>query len=812
MFKNYLKTALRSFKRHKLFTFINIIGLAIGISAALVIFLIVNFDLTFNQNIKDNDRIYRVVSDYSYQGDPFYNSGVTGPLPEAVKNQMTGLETVAPFFTLSYKVTIQKKNPAKFKNQDVVYADKTYFDLFPRQWLAGSAKSSLNAPFRVVLSVKQAQKYFPSLSYDQIIGKQVIYADSIKTTVTGVVAEPTGNTDLEFHDFISHSTVNSINDIKKQLTGWGGTTSSSQLFVKLAPKTTTANIIKQLNAILLKNRPDMAKNGFKASLNIQPLNDLHFNSHYGTYNRPVANKTTLYLLMAVAAFLLLLGCINFVNLTTAQASQRAKEIGIRKTMGSSRKQIIFQYLSETFVITLLAVIISMVLSPFILKLFADFISEDIKFNPFNNPVLIGFIILLIVVVSFIAGFYPAMVLSKFQPVLVLKNQAHAGRSKTRNAWLRKSLTVTQFIIAQFFIMATILVSKQIYYVLHKDLGFKKNAIVNVFMPNNFKDPSLKDVYIQRIKELPEVELVSRGGDVPSTDGWNSNDVTYKDGKKEIKTELYVKSGDENFIKVYHIKLLGGRNVRATDTSNAMMVNETYAHILGFKNSTDAIGKYVEFGKTEKREIVGVFSDFHQSSLHTMIKPLAIFPQTFNMDGLHIALKPETAGGNEWKAATTAMEKEWKQLFPDDDFEYHFFDESIAKMYTKEQQISKLLTWAMGLSIFISCLGLLGLAMFTTGARTKEIGVRKILGATVTQIVTLLSRELVMLVLLAFVIVTPLAFWAMNKWMQNFADHTSLNWWVFVLSGGGMLLTALITLSSQTIRAAIANPVKSLRSE
>ncbi|MBS1529021.1 MAG: ABC transporter permease [Bacteroidetes bacterium] len=814
MLKNYLKTAFRSFKRHKLFTFINVIGLAIGISAALVIFLIVNYDLTFNQNIKDSDRIYRVVSDYSFQGDPFYNSGVTGPLPEAARSQVTGLEVVAPVFTSNYKVTIPAKTPGKFKNQDVAYADKTYFDLFPRQWLAGSATNSLNEPFQVVLSEKQAQKYFPKYTYDQIIGKQVVYADSIKTTVTGIVAEPAGNTDLEFHDFISHSTMMSVADMKKQLIGnWGGTTSNSQMFVKLTPKTTRANIIGQLNRLVTKNTPDANKNsGYKSSLNLQPLSDLHFNSHYGSFNKPVANKTTLYLLMAVAAFLLLLGCINFVNLTTAQATQRAKEIGIRKTMGSSRKQIIVQYLSETLMVTLLAVVISMALSPLILKLFADFISADIKFNPLNNPVLIGFVILLTLVVSFVAGFYPAMVLSKFQPVLVLKNQAYSGTSKTRNAWLRKSLTVTQFIIAQFFIMATILVSKQIYYVLHKDLGFKKDAIVNVFMPWNAKNKSLKDVYVNKIKEMPQVAILSRGGDVPSSNGWSSNDATYRDGKREVKSELYTKSGDENFIKVYHIKLLGGRNVSMADTAHAMIINETYAHLMGFKNANDAIGKYVEFGPKQKRQVVGVFGDFHQASLHAIIKPLAIFPQMYNMDGLHIALKPETAGGNEWKTATAAMEKEWKELFPDDDFEFHFFDDSIAKMYTKEQQISKLLTWAMGLSIFISCLGLLGLAMFTTGARTKEIGVRKVLGATVAQIVALLSRELILLVLLAFVVVTPIAVWAMNKWIQNFADHTSLSWWVFALSGAGMLLTALITLSSQTVRAAVANPVKSLRSE
>jgi len=359
MFKNYLKTAFRSFRRHKLFTFINVIGLAIGISAALVIFLIVNYDFTFDKNIKDSNRIYRVVTDYSYQGEPFYNSGVTGPLPMAARSEATGLETVVPLYTQGYKTTIQAKTPVIFKNQLIVFTDKTYFDLFPRQWLAGSAKTALNAPFQVVLSSKQAEKYFPSLSYDKIIGRQVVYEDSLKTTVTGIVADPAENTDLAFHDFISHSTMLSVNHLKKQIVGnWGGTTSNCQMFVKLTPNTTPANIVRQLNSLLLKNKDKMHSNsGYKSTFALQPLSDLHFNSHYGTYNKPVANKTTLYLLMAVASFLLLLGCINFVNLTTAQASQRAKEIGIRKTMGSSRKQIITQYLSETFLVTILAVII-----------------------------------------------------------------------------------------------------------------------------------------------------------------------------------------------------------------------------------------------------------------------------------------------------------------------------------------------------------------------------------------------------------------------------------------------------------------------
>jgi len=814
MIKNYFKVAFRNFKRHKLFTFINVIGLSIGISAALVIFLIVYRDFTFDKFHKDDDRIYRVVTDFVYSGEPFYNGGVTGPLPEAVKNEVNGVQQSASFWMQAYNVIIPGKTQSKFKNEEnIVYADQRYFNMFSYKWLAGSSKS-LNQPNQVVLVSDQAKKYFPSLSYDEMLGKQVIYDDSIKVTVTGVVEKFRQNSDLTFSDFISYLTAQNVKDVKQNLVSWESTNGNFQFFVKLSPGSTTVNIEKQLKHILLKYRPDQAKSGgYKATFRLQPLSDVHFNENYGAINNDAANKTTLYGLMIIGAFLLLLGCINFVNLTTAQASQRAKEIGIRKTMGSSRFQLIGQFLSETFLITLMAVIISVVMVPFILKLFSDFISKEVKFDLLSHPAVIVFLVLLVVLVSFISGFYPAMVLSKYKPVSVLKNQAYTGTSKTRNAWLRKTLTVSQFVIAQFFIMATLLVSKQIYYALHKDLGFKKDAIVYIELPWKQKSPGLKQVFLNKVKALPQVKLTSLGGNIPSSEGWSSSDVTYSDGKKEIKTELYHKSGDENYIKIYQIKLLAGRNIKLSDTSSGMLVNATYAHTLGFTNVADAIGKTIQFGKTQRKVVVGVIGDFYQSSLHKAIKPMAIWPQNPQWEGtVHIALYPQTAGGNEWKSALASMGKSWKEIYPDDNFEYHFFDESIAKMYTKEQHISRLLTWATGLSIFISCLGLLGLAMFTTNMRTKEIGVRKVLGASVRQIVTLLSTELVLLVILAFVIVTPLAWLAMNKWMQNFADKTTISWWIFVLSGTGMLVTAFLTLSFQTIKAAIANPVNSLRSE
>jgi putative ABC transport system permease protein len=821
MIRNYFKIALRNFWRHKFFTLINVIGLAIGISSALVIYLIVHFDFTFNQ-YQDADRVYRVVTNFTWAGQPGYNRGVCGPMPEAVRTGVSGIETTAAFFNIyqpNVSITEKSGAVAKFKLQDkVVLADDAYFKLFAYNWLAGNNATAFNGPNQVVLRADQAKKYFPKLSYAQMIGRVVAY-DTLSTTVTGIVEPFKGNSDFESHDFISLATAVNNNALLDQMRPqhWGGTSPATQLFVKLLPTTNPAQVIKQMNEILKKHNPPTPSNkGNTRAFGLQSLNDVHFNELYGTfYGGRSANKATLYGLLVIASFLLLLGCINFINLTTAQASQRAKEIGIRKTMGSSRLQLVVQFLSETFFITLFAVILSALMAPVILQLFTDFIPAGIKFDILNQPDIIVFLLLLTILVSVLSGFYPAVLLSGYKPILVLKNQASSNSSKTRNAWLRKSLTVTQFVIAQFFIMATVLVSKQIYYVLHKDLGLKKDAILIINSPWKNRTESLNQVFLNKLNAMPQVQLVSLGKDAPSSDNGNSTEATYRDGKKEYKMELAEKFGDQNYINVYQIKLLAGRNLQPNDISKAFLINETYARAIGFKNPTNAVGKYVDnFNGDMKMQIIGVVGDFYAQSLHAPISPIAILTEhnNYNSGTFHIALKPQTAGGDEWKKAIATMQSTWKELYPEDDFEYHFFDENIANFYNAEQHTSTLLTWATGLSIFISCLGLLGLAIYNTGQRTKEIGVRKVLGASVTQIVTLLSTELVLLIALAFAVVTPIAWYAMNKWMQSFADHTSISWWIFVLSGAGMLLTALFTASFQTVRAAMANPTKSLRSE
>jgi len=815
MIKNYLKIAFRGFWRHKLFTLINIIGLSIGISAALVIYLIVHFDFTFDKFEKDGNRIYRVVSNFGTSP----NSGLSMPLQLAAKSQVPGIEASAPLYRLILPdVSIPQKNakPVKFKQQKTVaLTERDYFNLVHYKWLAGSAKNALNGPYQVVLTSEQAKLYFPAIPFEQIIGKIVIY-DTVKTSVTGIVQTIQENTDFAYRDFISFSTAFADKGLKSELglNDWGGTNGRKQFFVKLLPATSAANVAQQLNTILVENSPPKKDNIQKISL--QPLSDIHFSiggySGITAYDA-VSNKTTLYSLLAIAAFLLLLGCINFINLTTAQATQRAKEIGIRKTMGSSRTQLIVQFLSETFFITLIAVVVSVLIAPFILQLFSGFIQTGVQLDVVHQPGILMFLLVLAVVVSLLSGFYPAIILSGYQPVSVLKNQVQ-NSDKTRNAWMRKSLTVSQFVIAQFFIMATVLVGKQIYYATHKELGFKKDGIIVFSSPWKSTTRGKNQVLLNKLRAMAQIQIVSIGNDEPSSENMSSTEGTYKDGKKELKMELGEKFGDENYINLYHIKLLAGRNIQKSDSGRAFLVNLTYTQLMGFKNPDEAVGRVIDdFNGERPMQIVGVVSDFHQESLHAPVMPLTmLYPEEGFDHFFHIALKPQTANGNEWSVAIAGMKTSWKQLYPNDDFEYSFIDETVAKFYEKEQHTATLLSWATGLSILISCLGLLGLAIYTTNQRTKEIGVRKVLGASVAQIVTLLSTELIWLIVLAFVLVTPFAFWVMNKWMQSFADRTTISWWIFAASGAGMLLAALITSSFQTVRAATANPVKSLKSE
>jgi putative ABC transport system permease protein len=812
MFKNYLTIAIRNFRRHKVFSFINISGLAIGIAASLVIFMLVSYDFSFDKFEKDGDRIYRVTSDLHFPDQLIQIAGVSMPLGPAVQRELPGIEVAAPFLLFPERVQVtvmSNEKPILFKKQpDIIFADNNYFKIVPYKWTSGSS-AALNEPFSVVLTESRAKTYFHFDDIKKAIGQTISYNDSLKATVSGIVKDIDQPTDFPFKEFISYSTIEkSWLKNKLDLQEWNSIGSNTQLFLKAAKGKDSAYINKQIKDLYSR----YAQKGFLSiTNNVQPLSDLHFNAGYGNFGDRQANKNTLYGLIILGVFLLALGCINFINLTTAQAGQRAKEIGIRKTMGSSRPQLTTQFLSETLLLTLIAAILALFLVPLLLKVFSGFLPPEINTGMLKQTNIILFAVVLIIIVSILAGAYPALFLSSYNPSQVLKNQAFSNTGKTRKVWLRKTLTLSQFVIAQFLIIAAMIVVKQINYSVNKELGYNKEAIITFTIPGSLDDPK-KFVLQQRLNAIPGIERVSLAGTTPAANGYNMSTMSFLGDKKKIETTAETKSADTNYFKIYGLKLLAGRYLQQSDTARELLINNNFAKFLGYHNPADIVGKYMEKNGSTL-PIVGVLADFHAQSTRSAIKPLAFTSAQKWQSNFQISLKKINGSTAAWKETIAKIEKAYKEIYTDEDtFNYEFFDERIAKFYTAEQNLSKLLKWATGLAIFISCLGLFGLVIYTTGARTKEIGVRKVLGASVTQIVSLLSKDFLQLVLLAFVIAAPLAGWAMYEWLQDFAFRTNMSWWIFMASGGLMIIIALITLSFQTIRSARANPVKALRTE
>jgi len=806
MIKNFFIVAFRELRRSKVFAFINILGLSIGISAALVIYLIVQHEFSYERFWQNRDHIYRVVTNMHFPDQDFKNSGVAGPLVAAIRSDLPGIQESSRFWVGgNHKVSLSPSNNKKFKKQDhIIFADDHYFKLFTYHWLAGNPETALSDPNKVVLTESRARLYFPNINPGEALGQSLTYDDTVTAVVSGVVKDLEGVTDFTFMEFISLPTY--TRELKKHGGDeWGSVTSSNQFFVSLKAGVDPKHIDKLLPAFRKKH----TKNAYLDTDNsLQPLLDIHFNNDFDNFDQRQGHKPTMYGLLAVGAFLLLLGCINFINLTTAQSAKRAKEIGIRKTMGSSRSYLILQFLSETLLITIIATIVSIGLTPWILKIFSDFVPEGLHFSLSQQTSLFVFIPLLIILVSICAGFYPAILLSSFRPVMVLKNLAYSNTSSSRRALVRKVLTVSQFVIAQFFIIATIMVGKQIQYTLNKDLGFRKDAIIFFTAPLNYDNPDGKRFALQeKLKSIPGIQAISLAGMPPASGSTTIQTMKFNKDGKEIETSVEIKNADTNYIRLYNIKLLAGRNLQQSDTTKEYVVNEAYARFLGFQRPADIVGKSIE----GKAPIVGVVANVYTKSLHQVINPVAFTSAARYHSTFHIALPPMNTN-NEWKNTISKIHGAWSEVYPEEDFNYSFVDESIAKFYEKEQNTERLLNWCTCLSILISCLGLLGLVIFTTNNRIKEIGVRKVLGATVTQIVSLISKDFMQLVILAFVITVPLAWMAMHNWLQDFAYRTSMSWWVFVISGGLMFLIALLVLSIQIIRAAQLNPVKSLRTE
>jgi putative ABC transport system permease protein len=808
MIKTYIRTALRYLIKNKLTAFINILGLSIGICAALVIFMIVKYDYSFDRFEPDSNRIYRVVSD----DDKWKSAGVPVPFAEALKHNMVGVEAIAPIFgynDLNTKVTIpegDKKIDKVFKKQGgIVFTDAGYFKIIPHTWLAGHAGSALDNNYELVLTEKRAKTYFPGIPVNQLIGKTLIFNDSVRTTITGIVADLTTNSDFENQCFISINTVYH-SSLKKdyQVDQWGSTNSDNQVLVKLSPHVLAANVNRQVHAIFKLNLHDKSK--VEDQHRLQSLTDVHTNTDFGGNVDPGIVRN----LSILAVFLLLLGAINFINLSTAHASERAKEIGIRKTLGSGKGQLITQFLSETFLLTFMATILSIVLLPLILKVFSGFIPDGLNAGyVLKEPMVWLFLFGITLFISLAAGIYPALILSRFRPVSALKNTTIGSSGNSRNTWLRKSLIVSQFIIAQVFVIGVLVVDKQLNFAESKDMGFRKDAIINFYVPIDFNNPNNKKFVLkQELSTIPGISAVSLGNQPPALGGFMSTEVTYKEHKKNITLDVASRDGDTAFLSVYKIPLIAGRNVLVSDTANELLINETLAREIGFNHPQDAVGHTLVFGNGSL-PIVGVMHDFNQSSVRYAVTPLIYYSAPKHGYVMHVALQKDPA---TWNKTIQQITADWKSVYPDIDFDYTFLDKQVEDFYKQESQLSLLLTWAAGVAILISCLGMLGLVIFMTNRRVKEIGVRKVLGASIAQIIALLAGDFARLLLTAFVIAVPIAWWQTHKWLQSFAYHTALNWWIFLAGGVFMITIALLIVSIRAGRAAIANPVKSLRAE
>ena len=821
MLRNYFKIAWRNISRRKAYTIINVLGLAFGICACITIYLVTSYDLSFDKFHPEGERIYRIVGEMQNpSGEKSFMNCINDDVA-GFQHEIPGFEKKAAFHGYGAAVSIPDGNkpPKKFDNRipdsyvaATIITWPSYFDIFKYQWLAGNP-ASLNEPFKVVLSESQAIKYFGNIPVNSMLGKTVIYDDSLRVSVSGIVKDWSAKTDFGYTSFISISTATHSflknwipTDDWKSLRPHG-----SMAFVKLEKGISAATINKRFETFI-KAHVKLDNPGSQLTMRLQSLSDIHFTAefHRGDDgdNFRKAYMPALYALMGVALFILIIAVVNFINLSTAQSLQRAKEIGVRKVLGSQRKNIMFQFLTETFVLTLFAVIVAVLLVQPCLYLFKDFIAAGITFEVFNPSTLV-FLSAITLLTTLMAGFYPASVLSAYLPVLSLKGHVVSKGAEKLN--LRKALIVFQFTVSLIFIIAAMVIGRQINFMRYSDKGFNTDAVLTI-MKWGDKEGRLK-VFAQNVKQIKGIDRVLLQEHAPMGFAQMSNGFKYKDGEEKT-VQAMMEIGNDEYIPFYKMKLIAGRNMIHSDSLRELVINEAMSKAMGFENPQDAVGKLLYMmGMNEKAyPVVGVIANFRQGSFHDAILPAVIVNDpSWNFS---VAIKLNTSEKNtaEVKTVLAAIETQWKKIFPDSNFDCNFLNESISWLYGQEEKTSWLVKAAMVITIFISCMGLFGLAMFTAEKRTKEIGIRKVLGASISSIAMMLSRDFVRLIVIAIVIASPIAWYFMQQWLQDFTDRTNISWWIFGMAGLCAVFVALITVSFQAIKAAMANPVKSLRSE
>ena len=804
MYKNHLKIAWRNLVRRKGHTVINIGGLAVGIAVCLLIFIIIEFELSFDNYHAKKDRIYRVLTEYHHESEPepFTGSGVPYPLPGAIKANIPQVEEVSSIFLVE-GTQIQVldgtgKTTKKFKEADgVFFAEPSLFRIFDFAWLAGSA-GSLHQPNSVVLTRETADRYFGS--WKNAMGGTIKTNNTELLKVTGVLESVPDNTDLQIKAVIAYGTGFTSKFPKSD--NWDGTNGNFGCFVLVRPNTSEASVNAQLAILAKENKPD----GNNDTHLVQSLAQIHFDTESGNFSRKSISMGLINVLWIIAAFILLIACVNFVNLTTAQTVNRSKEIGVRKVLGSNKLQLRIQFLTETFLIVLLSVLLAIVISYMAVGQVGELLGLPLTPAAMGTVQIPLFLSLITVVVTLLAGFYPSAVLSGFNSVEALKNKV--AKVGPKGISLRRGLVVFQFVIAQALIIGTFIIVKQMDYFMNQPLGFDKEAIINLAVPGDSAAAAKLDHLRTVLLSVNGVQNVSFGSNTPIDENGN-NWSSFNFNQSSENTDFYsiVKATDHAYIDTYKMPLVAGRKLTPLEESTEFLVNETVLKKLGISEPEEALNKTIDLWGGIKGPIVGVLKDFQDHSFRDGISPVIMAPikSMYNQLGVKLAM-------GDTPAALVEIEKIWNQTFPDHVFDYHFLDDEIASYYQQEQRLSQLYKISAAIAIFLSCLGLFGLASFMVAQRIKEAGIRKVLGATRENIVYLFSKEFVALIAIAFCIASPVAWYFMDQWLQDYAYRIDITGTVFMIGGLATLLIALTTVGYQAIKVANTNPVKSLRTE
>lgn len=803
MWKNYFKIAWRNIRANKLRTAIHLTGLAIGIAVCYIVFSVVSYSYSFDRFHPKKDNIYQITTLTTYLDDAWPNTGVPFPLAEVVQSELPGVMDAAHFYTLnSVQVQSDEEGKSLGRNNAVVFSDNGFFRLFEREWLAGDPTNALEDPNAVVLTESSLQRYFPGQTASQVLGRQLFYIgqDTIPAKVTGVVKNYTQNSDLFFTDFISKASLELLGEERFHRHSWNTVNSSSQLFIVLQEQFSEAEIEAALESVVEKYIQD--EEGSKTTFFIQALSELHF-TH--SFPLPRADKSILKGLTLIGLILLLIASLNFINLETAHAISRSKEVGIRKTLGSSRPQLMQQFLTETFVLILLAIAVSFFLTELISAYFKEFLPAGLTLSFFSFESLL-FLLALSLLLTLLSGIYPAYVLGNYSPDTALRAESVHRGGFSFGLFMRKNLTVLQFALSIAFIIGVLAVHQQIRFVTNQELGFDEDVLMYARTP--YLEPAKRQLSLQLKEQLEQqafVQKASLSSDMVASNSLWTSIVEYSRNKEIGKYQAQIKVIDKDFIEVNGLRLLAGKNIR--DVEGQMLVNLTAVRTFGFSSPEEAVGEVIRYDETEW-EIVGVIQDFHSQSMRESILPMILNYGTTPYQTINVRL----AAGTDLPQAKEGLDKLYKTYFPLEEQSFAFLDEEIQRFYQDDARMLKVLSLASIMAILISCMGLFGLTLFTISKRLKELSIRKVLGATVNQILLLIYKEYIAVMLLAFILGSVPAWIFLDRWLQSFSYRINMPWVSFIGAGLTALILCLGIVGIHSLRAAQKNPAEILKRE